>query len=68
MKKISKASLAAVGQKRTYSTASALCYTSFTRPMRTLGQMGETFKQKRFKRYTPSESEFNLFEPWEFEK
>jgi len=30
--------------------------------------MAEKLKQKRFKRYTPRESEFPAYEPWEFAK
>jgi len=69
LKSVSKAGLA--GLKRTYnlfSTASSLCYNYQNRPFQTISLISEKLKQKRFKRYTPRESEYPAYEPWEFAK
>ena len=70
MKKISTKDLALIGKKRTYSVANfaGLCLMGSTRPYHTLDQASERLKQKRFKKYTPRESEFPLYSPWEFQK
>jgi len=64
LKKVSKVGLA--GLKRSYNmftTASSLCYTAQKRPFQTISLMAEKLKQKRFKRYTPRESEYPAYEP-----
>lgn len=68
MKKISLKNMSAAGLKRTYRQASELCFTAKTRPLRTLEQVSEMMKQKRFKRYTPQEREYPAYEPREFAK
>lgn len=56
------------GQKRTYTNASELCYTHMARPFRTIEALSERIKQKRFKQYTPRESEFAQYEPEQMQK
>ena len=57
-----------LGQKRTYSQASDLCYTTKTRPFQTMEEISERLKSKRFKRYTPQDREYPQYEPREFAK
>lgn len=56
------------GIKRTYTSATEYCYSHMQRPHRTLEAMSESIKQKRFKKYTPRESEFAQYEPEQMRK
>ncbi len=68
MKKVTRKRLQLAGTKRTYTSATEFCYSHMERPHRTLEAMSESIKQRRFKKYTPRESEFAQYEPEQMRK
>jgi len=68
MKPVNTKGLVKLGQKRTYSNASSLCFNQPSRPSGFLANAVEQLNRKRFKRYAPRHGECAIWTPKEIEK
>lgn len=68
MKPVNTKGLVKLGQKRTYTNASSLCFNQPSRPSGFLSNAVEQLNRKRFKRYAPRHGECALWTSKEIEK